>query len=67
MAEITDQQIADAAAQPQSMSVDGVNVNQRSLKELTDAQNDLSQRHAEKPRRGLLFSKLIPGSARGQS
>jgi hypothetical protein len=67
MADITDQQIADAAAQPQSMSVDGVNVAQRSLKELTDAQNDLSQRKAETPRRGLLFSKLIPGSARGQS
>jgi hypothetical protein len=66
MAEITDQQIADAAAQPQSMSVDGVNVNQRSLKELTDAQNELSQRKAETPRRGLLFSRLIPGSARGQ-
>lgn len=67
MPDITDQQIADAAAQPQSMSVDGVNVNQRSLKELSDAQNDLSQRKAETPRRGLLFSRLIPGSARGQS
>jgi|694.fasta_scaffold07497_5 hypothetical protein len=66
MAEITDQQIADAAAQPQSMSVDGVNVAQRSLKELMDAQDNLSQKNAEKPRRGLLFSKLIPGSARGQ-
>jgi hypothetical protein len=66
MAEITDQQIADAAAQPQSMSADGVNVNQRSLKELMDAQDNLSQKNAEKPRRGLLFSKLIPGSARGQ-
>jgi len=66
MPDITDQQIADAAAQPQSMSVDGVNVAQRSLKELSDAQNDLSQRKAETPRRGLLFARLIPGSARGQ-
>jgi hypothetical protein len=66
MAEITDQQIADAAAQPQAISVDGVNVNQRSLKELMDAQDNLAQKNAEKPRRGLLFSKLVPGSARGQ-
>lgn len=66
MAEITDQQIADAAAEPQSITVDGVTVSNRSLKELTEAQDNLKNANAEKPRRGLIFSKLVPGSARGQ-
>jgi hypothetical protein len=66
MAEITDQQISDAAAQPQSVTVDGVTVTNRSIKDLTDAQDNLANNNASKPRRGLIFSKLIPGSARGQ-
>jgi hypothetical protein len=65
--EITDQQIADAAVAPQSVSVDGVTMTNRPLKDLIDAQDDLNNNaNAQKPRRGVLFSRMIPGSARGQ-
>ena len=65
--EITDQQIADAAAAPQSVSADGVTVTNRSMADLRQAREELvNNSNASKPRRGLLFSKLIPGSARGQ-
>lgn len=65
--EITDQQIADAAATPQSVSVDGVTMTNRPLKDLIDAQDDLANnQNAVKPRRGVMFSRMIPGSARGQ-
>lgn len=65
--EITDQQIADAAVSPQSVSVDGVTMTNRPLKDLIDAQDDLANNsNAQKPRRGVLFSRMIPGSARGQ-
>lgn len=65
--EITDQQIADAAATPQSVSVDGVTMTNRPLKDLIDAQDDLANnQNAVKPRRGVMFSRIIPGSARGQ-
>lgn len=65
--EITDQQIADAAAAPQSVSADGVTVTNRSMADLRQAREELANNsNASKPRRGLLFSKLIHGSARGQ-
>jgi hypothetical protein len=65
--QITDQQIADAAATPQSVSVDGVTVTNRSVEELISAQERLAnQQNATKPRRGVLFSRIIPGSARGE-
>lgn len=64
--EVTDQQIADAAATPASVAVDGVSVTNRSLKDLMDAQDNLAQRNATSPRRGLQFTKLIPGSAVGR-
>jgi hypothetical protein len=65
--QITDQQIADAAATPQSVSVDGVTVTNRSVEELISAQERLAnQQNATKPRRGVLFTRIIPGSARGQ-
>jgi hypothetical protein len=65
--QITDQQIADAAATPQSVSVDGVTVTNRSVEELISAQERLAnQQRATKPRRGVLFTRIIPGSARGQ-
>lgn len=65
--EITDQQIADAAVAPQSVSVDGVTMTNRPLKDLIDAQDDLANnQNAVKPRRGVLFSRMIPGSARGE-
>ena len=64
---ITDQQIADAAVAPQSVSVDGVSVQSRQVKDLIDAQDRTANNSAAvSPRRGLLFTKLIPGSARGQ-
>jgi hypothetical protein len=64
--QITDQQIADAAATPQSVTTDGVTVTSRPLKDLTDAQEKLAnQTNATSPRRGVLFTRLIPGSARG--
>lgn len=66
MADITDQQIADAAANPQSVTVDGVTVSNRPIKDLIEAQDSIKNTNAEKPRRGVLFSRLIPGSARGQ-
>jgi dihydroorotate dehydrogenase len=65
--EITDQQIADAAAAPQSVSADGVTVTNRSMDDLRKAREELANNsNASKPRRGLLFTKMIPGSARGQ-
>jgi hypothetical protein len=67
MAEITDQQIADAAIAPASVTVDGTSVTNRSVGELLDAQERTSQANATKPRRGLLFSKMIPGSALGST
>jgi hypothetical protein len=63
---ITDQQLADAAAAPQSVSADGVTVTNRSVEDLRKAREELANTNASKPRRGVLFSKLIPGSARGQ-
>lgn len=65
MANITDQQIADAAATPAAISVDGVSITNRSTQELLDAQDGLAQSNASSPRRGLLLSRLIPGSAVG--
>jgi hypothetical protein len=63
---VTNQQIADAAASPQQVTVDGVTVTQRSVAEVTEAQANLANsQNATSPRRGLLFTKLIPGSARG--
>jgi dihydroorotate dehydrogenase len=65
--EITDQQIADAAAAPQSVSADGVTVTNRSMDDLRKAREELANNtNASKPRRGVLFAKMIPGSARGQ-
>lgn len=64
--EITDQQIADAAAAPQSVSADGVTVTNRSMDDLRKAREELANSNASKPRRGVLFTKMIPGSARGQ-
>lgn len=65
--EITDQQLADAAVTPQSVSVDGVSSTNRPLKDLMDAQDNLANsQNAIKPRRGLMFTKMIPGSARGE-
>lgn len=65
--EVTDQQIADAAVAPQSVTVDGVTMTNRPLKDLMDAQDNLSNsQNAVKPRRGVMFSRMIPGSARGQ-
>lgn len=65
--EITDQQIADAAAAPQSVSADGVTVTNRSMDDLRNAREELANNsNASKPRRGVLFTKMIPGSARGQ-
>ncbi len=67
MAEITNEQIAAEAAKVQSMSVDGVTVTKRPLKDLIDAQDRLDNNtHATKPRRGVQFARIIPGSARGQ-
>lgn len=65
MAEVTDQQIADAAAAPSSVSVDGVTVTNRPVSELIDAQANIANNNATKPRRGVLFTKMIPGSSRG--
>lgn len=66
MAEVTDQQIADAAATPATVSVDGVSVTNRPVKDLIDAQERVAQSRATSPRRGLQFTKLVPGSAVGK-
>lgn len=64
---ITDQQIADAAAAPQSVSADGVTVTNRSMADMRLAREELANnQNASKPRRGVLVAKMIPGSARGQ-
>ena len=65
MADVTDQQIADAAAAPSSVSVDGVSVTNRPVSELIDAQTAIAEGNSSKPRRGVLFAKMIPGSSRG--
>lgn len=63
---VTNQQIADAAAAPQQVTVDGVSVTNRPVSDISTAQENLANNtNAIKPRRGLLFTKLIPGSARG--
>ena len=63
---VTNQQIADAAAAPQQVTVDGVSVTNRPVSDISTAQENLANNtNATKPRRGLLFTKLIPGSARG--
>lgn len=65
--EITDQQIADAAVAPQSVSADGVTVTNRSVADLRQAREELANNgNASKPRRGVLFARMIPGSARGE-
>lgn len=67
MAEITNDEIVDAAKAPQSVAVDGVSVSNRSTDELIRARDDVANNeNAKSPRRGLLFAKLIPGSAVGQ-
>jgi hypothetical protein len=67
MAEITNNEIIEAAKAPQSVAVDGVSVANRSTDELIRARDDVANNsNATSPRRGLLFAKLIPGSAVGQ-
>lgn len=67
MAEITDDTIAEEATKVQSMTVDGVTVTKRPLKDLIEAQEKLDNNaRATSPRRGLQLTRLIPGSARGQ-
>lgn len=67
MAEITNNEIIEAAKAPQSVAVDGVSVANRSTDELIRARDEVANNsNATSPRRGLLFAKLIPGSAVGQ-
>lgn len=67
MAEITNQEIVDAAKAPQSVAVDGLSVANRSTDELIRARDEVANNsNASSPRRGLLFARLIPGSAVGE-
>jgi|GEM_PF-4708116 len=64
MANITDQELIDAAKAPSSVSVDGMAVTNRSASELIEVQDNVANNsNATSPRRGLLFAKMIPGSA----
>lgn len=64
---ITNQELIDAAKAPASVSVDGVSVTNRSSQEMAQIQDQVANNSAARsPRRGLLFSKLVPGSAAGR-
>lgn len=59
-------QILANANSPQSVSADGLTVTARSTKDQLEALDvAAANRTATKKRRGLLFAKIIPGSAVG--
>jgi hypothetical protein len=64
MSDEIQQQIKKAAGSPKRVSVDGQNVDGRSLEELIKADRYMkSQEAAKSPSKGLNFSKLIPPGA----
>lgn len=66
MADDLSQEIRDAAAGPQQVTVDGQTVQQRPLAELVEADRYLaSKTAAAKNHRGLRFTKLVPPGATG--
>jgi hypothetical protein len=69
MAEETPQpDVAAAAADPTSISVDGVSVTNRSVKETIEAERHLASKQAAAKNNtfGLGFRRIIPGSSVGQ-
>lgn len=58
--------IEEAALEPQSATVDGQTTNNRTLKDLIDADRYLEQKKAAKKNRFLKLFKMRPGSARGE-
>jgi hypothetical protein len=65
--ETADPDVRAAAADPASISIDGVTVANRSVKETIDAERHLQQKSAGNSRAfGLGFRRIIPGSSVGQ-
>jgi hypothetical protein len=58
--------IATAAAEPAKASVDGQSAENRSLREMIEADRHLANRRAGRaPRFGIGLSRIVPGSALG--
>ena len=65
--EVTTETILAGAMSPASVTVDGMSVTSRSTKDQLEALGvSEANRLATKKRRGLLFARIIPGSAVGQ-
>jgi hypothetical protein len=59
--------VAAAAADPASISVDGVSVTTRSVEETIEAERHLASQDAAKGKNlGIAFRRIIPGSSVGQ-
>jgi hypothetical protein len=58
--------VADAMADPQAVTIDGLTVQNRSIPDVIAADRHAAQAKASGPLRGVGLTQLRPGSARGE-